>query len=89
MPRAGQQVTFNASATDDVDGDAIDSIVWDFGGGATDSGASVQHAFASPGPKSVSMTVTDSAGESTVVTHTLRVNAPPSASFTSTPHRCP
>ena len=67
------------------DGDTIDSIVWDFGGGSTDSGAPAQHTFASPGQKSVTMTVTDSAGESTQVTHTLRVNSPPSASFTVSP----
>ena len=77
VPRVGQTATFNGSAADEVDGDTINSIAWDFGGGATDSGASVQHAFASPGQKSVTMTVTDSAGESTQVTHSLRVNARP------------
>ncbi len=83
VSRVNESVSFNASAADEVDGDAIDSIVWDFGGGATGSGQSVQHSFASPGQKSVTMTVTDAAGESTVVTHGLRVNAPPSASFTT------
>ena len=85
VPRVGQPVTFNASAADEVDGDTIDSIVWDFGGGATDSGASVQHSLRQPGPEVGDHDGDRLGGRVDQVTHSLRVNSPPSASFTVNP----
>jgi PKD repeat protein len=87
VPAVGESVSFSATAADEVDGDAIASVEWDFedDGSVDDSGPSVQHAYSSSGSRPVRMIVTDSSSEVTEVVKTLRVNAPPSASFTAEP----
>jgi PKD repeat protein len=80
VPLVGAPVTFTAADLTDPDGDAI-TVTWDFGDGTTGGGTSVQHAYLTRGPKTVTMTVVDSSSEFTVVTHSLRVNAPPIARF--------
>ena len=79
--------TFDGSASSDSDG-TVDSYDWDFGDGATASGANASHTYASAGTYSVKLTVTDNLGgtnlKSSLVTVTDPVpdNTPPTASFT-------
>jgi hypothetical protein len=51
-------LSFDGSGSSDPDG-PIGSYTWDFGDGATGSGAKVDHSFAKPGNYSVKLTVTD------------------------------
>lgn len=60
---AGQALAFSAVASDS-DGDRL-QFVWDFGDGALGAGAQASHAFASPGPRTVVLHVTDEAGAET------------------------
>ena len=60
-PRAGQALTFDASASFDAEGPALD-IRWFFGDGSTAEGAVVKHAFERPGNYTVRVRVTDSSG---------------------------
>ncbi len=59
--QAGEPVLFDASATSDPDGDAL-QFAWDFGEGGTAEGAAVSHVFAQPGLYTVMLTVTDARG---------------------------
>jgi large repetitive protein len=80
-PVRAQTVTFDAAATDS-DGDTISSFEWDFGDGTTASGPNVSHAYSGLGTKTVTLTVTDSANETTAVTDQVTVeNVLPSASL--------
>ncbi|MFL5816097.1 MAG: PKD domain-containing protein [Conexibacter sp.] len=58
--KAGTPVTFAASASD-ADGDDV-ALAWSFDDGASAAGASVAHAFATPGKHLATVTATDSAG---------------------------
>ena len=76
-PVAGESATFVASAND-PDGLEIVKYEWDFeGGGYVDGGASQPHTFATAGPKSVKLRVTDAATEVTEVTQAVTVDDPP------------
>jgi PKD repeat protein len=86
VPEVGQTVTFSATPNDPDAGDTH-TFAWDFGDGATGTGQEASHAYSSPGEKTVTLTVTDSANESATVTHTLRVNARPTASVNCSPER--
>ena len=71
----------DASASADPDG-TITSWSWSFGGGESDSGMVVDHAFATSGPKSVTLTVTDNSGATASTTHTVQpVAVPPGTGF--------
>ena len=63
---AGQATTFDASASSDPDG-TIARYDWDFGDGTTaaNGGATPSHVYASPGPRAVTLAVTDADGTST------------------------
>ena len=65
-PTRGQSVDFRATATD-PDMGTITSYAWDFGDGTTGTGQEVSHPYDTLGPKTVRLTVTDSAGETFVV----------------------
>ena len=71
---AGSQLTFSVRPVDIWS--PIASISWTFGDGATASGASVSHIYATPGDVSVSLTATDSAGNATSASAPLSL-APP------------
>jgi PKD repeat protein len=63
-PASGSTQTsfaFNGAASVDPDG-TIASYAWTFGDGATGTGATTTHVFASPGTYSVTLTVTDNMG---------------------------
>jgi len=54
----GATVSFDGSASADEDGD-ISSLTWDFGDGATGSGAQASHTYAAPGTYTVTLTAAD------------------------------
>ena len=79
------QVAFDGSGSADPDG-TIASYAWDFGGGATASGATPSYTFAAAGSYPVTLTVTDNRGGTNSVTKTVSVlaaNKLPTAAFTS------
>jgi PKD repeat protein len=83
----GGSVAFDGTTSQDPDGDPIVAYTWTFGDGATATGATTTHAFASLGTQSVTLTVDDGYGATN--THTSFVNVvaqtPPTPSFTFAP----
>jgi PKD repeat protein len=79
-------LTFNAGASTDSDG-SIASYAWDFGDGATGTGRTAAHTYASAGTFVAVLTVTDNRGgtASSSTTITVAANQPPSAGFTMSP----
>lgn len=73
-----QAVTFDGTASTDAGG-TITSYRWTFGDGATATGATASHAYASGGTFSVKLVVTDERGATGSVTTTATISAPPSA----------
>lgn len=74
-------VSFNGSASSDPDG-AVVSYAWNFGDGATGSGATASHTYAAAGAFAARLTVTDDKGAASSATQTITVtdpNAPPAA----------
>jgi YD repeat-containing protein len=57
----GTVIQFNGSNSSDADG-AITSYQWIFGDGTSGSGATVSHSYATPGARTVTLTVTDNNG---------------------------
>lgn len=81
----GTPVSFTGTATDaDLNDELTYKWTFDDGGAASADGADAQHSFASPGPHSATLTVTDSAGVSATATAVVTVNAP-AAPPSSTP----
>jgi PKD repeat protein len=78
---AGLAIGFTATATDPgaADTAAGFTYAWDFGDGATASGASPSHAYAAAGNYTVTLTTTDASGGSSQATTTATVNTDPSA----------
>ncbi|HEX2092168.1 MAG TPA: DNA/RNA non-specific endonuclease [Longimicrobiaceae bacterium] len=73
----GSPVQFSAAASSDPDGDAL-TYAWDFGDGATGTGATPTHTYADNGNYIVRVTVTDPYGaESTATTSVMVVNVAP------------
>jgi PKD repeat protein len=70
----GQAVSFNATQSSDIDGN-ITGFSWNFGDGATGSGATPSHAYASLGTFTVTLTVSDDAGASAATTRSVTVLA--------------
>jgi PKD repeat protein len=79
-PRSGQQVTFDASATQAAPGRSIVSFSWSFGDGGSGTGQTVVHTFTLPPGSTaaqtfnVLLTVTDSAGRTNSTTKAITVN---------------
>ena len=82
----------DAAASADADGQ-IASYAWTFGDGATGTAVQASHTYADSGIYEVTLTVTDDAGATSVVTESVTVtaapppaeeNAPPVAAFTAT-----
>jgi PKD repeat protein len=78
-------VAFDASGSVDQDG-TVDSYAWDFGDGATSTGATPVHHFSTAGDHTVVLTVTDNTGATDTVQHTVTTvlpNVPPVAAFST------
>ena len=60
-PLVGDEITFDASASSDPDGDIV-LYEWDFGDGTTAEGLIVSHTYTEPGAKTVTLTVHDNHG---------------------------
>ena len=77
--------SFDGSGSHDSDG-TIASYAWTFGDGATGTGVSPSHTYASANTYTVSLTVTDNSGGTNTVSHPITVSASnvlPTAAFTS------
>ncbi len=71
-PAAREPVDFNASSSWDADGD-MRSYQWSFGDGSYGEGEAVSHAYGHIGTYSVTLTVSDYAGNATSVTRQIAV----------------
>ena len=71
---AGMPVAFDGSASSDPDGTVV-SYSWDFGDGSTGSGATPTHTYAADGNYTVTLTVTDDAGDSASATTAATIGA--------------
>lgn len=79
-PRAGQQISFDASGSEDSDG-SISEYRWAMGDGSTRVGRLVTYAYTTPGTYNVVLTVTDNNGGTGSATQLVNVagNTPPIA----------
>jgi PKD repeat protein len=84
VPQIGQVVTFTPTVTDPTDPGGH-SYEWDFGDGTTSTAQVASHAYDEDGEQTVSLTVTDTEGQADTFSATLRVNAPPTATFSFQP----
>ena len=93
-PVPGQDVTFTSNSTPSDPSKTISNTEWDFNFDGSNftpdaTGTTVTHSFATPGPHSVALRVTEHKDGTTdgvgIVTDTVRVNAPPSAVFAFNP----
>jgi PKD repeat protein len=80
----GVDVAFDGSGSSDSLG-TITSYSWKFGDSRTDSGATTSHSYDHPNRYSVTLTVTNDAGQTASVTHTITVDAPPVSLFSVAP----
>ena len=71
----GQSIGFDAAASCDADGGAL-TYAWSFDDGTTTAGATVQHAFSSPGAHFGAVTVTDPTGRADTATAGVFVTVP-------------
>ena len=74
--------TFNGSGSSDSDG-TISNYAWSFGDGAEASGVNASHTYAAGASYSVTLTVTDSGGQTGSTTRNVTVNAPPATTYVS------
>ena len=70
--RVNQSATFDATGSSDPDG-SVATYGWDFGDGATETGATVEHIFTWQGDYPVILTVTDNEGGIGTVEKTITV----------------
>jgi len=75
QPHTDSEVRFDASASDDVDGEIID-YEWDFDadGNPDATGVVVSHRFEKPGTHAVTLTVTDSDDNQDSVTQEIEIH---------------
>jgi PKD repeat protein len=83
-PEAGQLVSFDGSSSSDT-GASIVTYAWRFGDGARASGAQSTHTYSTPGSYSATLTVTDSSGQRSAVSHEVVVGQGPAAAFAVAP----
>jgi PKD repeat protein len=73
---AALSCSFDGTGSSDADGTLV-GYSWDFGDGASDSGASAGHTYAAPGTYTVTLTVTDDDGSSAADSRLVTIEAPP------------
>jgi PKD repeat protein len=85
-PAESETIYFNASESDDPDGDIV-SFDWDFGDGTNGTGETVTHQYGGSGSFTVLLKVTDDDGNIDTATQTVSVgdNQKPVASFFFSP----
>ena len=84
-PAMPKQIRFDGSGSTDPDG-TIASYAWDFGDGATGTGATTDHAYTTVGYHYVTLRVTDDSGvDATTATYVYVYTASPTATFSATP----
>ncbi len=69
----GVPVTFDGSASSDIDGTIV-SYMWDFGDGNTGTGIAPSHTYGAAGLYTVSLTVTDDGGATDTATTTATIS---------------
>ena len=72
-PAVGQTIFFNAEASRAAAGRRIVSYDWDFGTGRTASGVTTSKSYSTPGTYTVTLTVTDDAGEKATTANTVTI----------------
>lgn len=75
QPTTGENVTFNASNSYDLDGTIV-SYEWDFGDGTTGTDMVITHSYGTEGSYTVTLLVTDNDGLSDDATVTIHARAP-------------
>ncbi len=81
----GATASFDPGASTDPYGSILD-YSWDFGDGTTQdsaSNAAVTHAFTARNDYTVKLTITNSLGQMSTISHTVVVDDPPTAAFTT------
>jgi chitodextrinase len=73
---AGTPVGFDGSASRDPDG-SIASYAWSFGDGTSGAGIAPSHAYSAAGTYTITLTITDSGGVATSISHLLAVAPAP------------
>ncbi len=73
----GQTLTMSASFVDLWSGLVPGGPSWSFGDGTTGAGPSVSHAYAQPGTYTVTLSASDTLGNSTTTTYSVTVEPPP------------
>jgi PKD repeat protein len=90
-PLTGQAVNFNGGISTAGSGHSIVRYDWDLGDGTTASGVTISHTYTVAGSYSVTLTVTDDAGQTSQATNGVTVGSPsggsgaPTATFTFSP----
>ena len=79
---SGTACTFDGLGSADYDGRIV-SYAWQFGDGTSGTGATPSHTYTRGDNYTATLTVTDNAGATGVVSMRVHANAPPSASFTA------
>jgi PKD repeat protein len=74
----GLKLSVDGSGSSDPDG-TIESYAWDFGDGATGTGATDEHTYAASGTYDVKLTVTDNGGATKSLTKQVTVSPAPQA----------
>jgi PKD repeat protein len=72
-PLPTQQVFFNGSGSRPAPGRTLTDYSWDFGDGASGSGAQTSHSYAQAGTYTVTLVVTDDTGRRATVSQTLTI----------------
>jgi len=86
-PIVNDTVTFNGSASSDLDGN-IETYAWDFGDGKNETGVTTTHAYTTADTYNVTLTVTDNDTLTDTETKSITISPqlePPVASFTYSP----
>jgi len=86
-PTIGENITFDASASSDLDG-TIESYAWDFDDGTTGTGVTTTHAYTTADTYDITLTITDNDTLTDTETKSITVSLqlqPPIASFIHSP----